>query len=337
MMQNRDVVVVAVSTGGLAALEVMLGDLDPSLPASIFVAMHVDGYRSVLPTLLQRRTRWRVQHANDGEPFAQGVVYVAPPDRHLILQHDSTVLTRGPKENFTRPAADPLFRSAAVHYGPRVVGIVLTGRLDDGAAGLKSVKACGGVAIVQDPADSVAEDMPANAIAAVPSAQVLPLQQIGEAMAAAVKTTVDPRSATQSGPPEVLRAESRMTETGQSSASVLERIGRQAGLTCPECGGAVWRVDSGLPVRYRCHTGHAFSSQSLHAAHAEAVDDALWSAARLLRERIILAGEEIATGGASPEETGRLRAAVGQWETAYQQLRGLAVLTDSPLADTDTV
>lgn len=335
-MQNRDVVVVAVSTGGLAALEVLLGDLDPSLPASVFVAMHVDGYRSVLPTLLQRRTRWRVQHAIDGEPFVHGVVYVAPPDRHLILQHDATVLTRGPKENFTRPAADPLFRSAAEQYGQRVVGVVLTGHLDDGAAGLKAVNACGGFAIVQDPADSVAQDMPTNAIAAVPSALVLPLQQIGEAMANAVKTTSAPRAPAPSALPEVLRAESRMTETGQSSASVLERLGHQAGLTCPECGGVVWRVDTGLPVRYRCHTGHAFSSRSLHAAHAAGVDEALWSAARLLRERIILAGEEIATGGASAEATGRLRAAVGQWEAAYQQLRALAAMTDSPLADTDT-
>ncbi|WP_447990730.1 chemotaxis protein CheB [Achromobacter spanius] len=337
MMQNRDVVVVAVSTGGLAALEELLGDLDPSLPASVFVAMHVDGYRSVLPTLLRRRTRWRVQHAVDGEPFAHGVVYVAPPDRHLILQHDTTVLTRGPKENFTRPAADPLFRSAAMHYGARVVGIVLTGRLDDGAAGLKLVKACGGVAIVQNPADSVAQDMPANAIAAVPSALVLPLRQIGQAMASAVEASIPLNSVATGSPSDILRAEARMTETGQSSASVLERIGHQAGLTCPECGGAIWRVDTGLPVRYRCHTGHAFSSVSLHAAHAEKVDDALWSAARLLRERIILAGEEIATGGASTEATIRLRGAMGRWETAYQQLRALAALTDSPLADTDTV
>ncbi len=333
-MQNRDIVVVAVSTGGLAALEVLLGDLDPGLRASVFVAMHVDGYRSVLPSLLQNRTRWQVQHAEDGQPFAPGVVYIAPPDRHMILQHDATVLTRGPKENFTRPAADPLFRSAAVHYGPRVVGIVLTGRLDDGSAGLKSVHACGGFAIVQDPQDSVAQDMPANAIAAVPTAQVLPLQQIGNAMAKAINTTVAPRAAG-SGPSETLRTESRMTETGQSSAAVLERIGRQVGLTCPECGGAIWRVDTGVPVRYRCHTGHAFSSASLNAAQAEQVDDAIWSAARLLRERILLASEEIATGGATADATGRLRASVAQWEAAYQQLRSLAATTDDPLAKTD--
>lgn len=333
-MQNRDIVVVAVSTGGLAALEVLLGDLDPGLRASVFVAMHVDGYRSVLPSLLQNRTRWQVQHAEDGQPFAPGVVYIAPPDRHMILQHDATVLTRGPKENFTRPAADPLFRSAAVHYGPRVVGIVLTGRLDDGSAGLKSVHACGGFAIVQDPQDSVAQDMPANAIAAVPTAQVLPLQQIGNAMAKAINTTVAPRAAG-GGPSETLRTESRMTETGQSSAAVLERIGRQAGLTCPECGGAIWRVDTGVPVRYRCHTGHAFSSASLNAAQAEQVDDAIWSAARLLRERILLASEEIATGGATAEAAGRLRASVAQWEAAYQQLRSLAATTDGPLAKTD--
>ncbi|EFF73894.1 protein-glutamate methylesterase CheB [Achromobacter piechaudii ATCC 43553] len=331
-MQNRDIVVVAVSTGGLTALEVLLGDLPTALHASIFVAMHVDGYRSVLPTLLQSRTLWRVQHARDAEPFAPGVVYIAPPDRHLILQHDATVLTRGPKENFTRPAADPLFRSAAVHYGPRVVGIVLTGRLDDGAAGLKAVQACGGFAIVQDPGDSVARDMPANALAAVPTAMVLPLRQIGMAMAAAVNTAVTPR-APGAAPSEMLRTESRMTETGQSSAAVLERIGRPVGLTCPDCGGAIWRVDTGAPVRYRCHTGHAFSCASLHAVHAERVDKAIWSAARLLRERILLAGEEIAIGGGSAEATGRLRAAVSQWESAYQQLRSLAAMPDGPLGE----
>jgi two-component system chemotaxis response regulator CheB len=169
----------------------LFGALPSDLPASVFVVMHIGVYPSMLPAILQSGCHLPVRHATDNEPFALSTMYIAPSDRHLMISDGKTVLSDGPKENFTRPAADPLFRSAAVTYGPRVIRVVLTGDLDDGAAGMRAVRACGGYTIVQDPADCRSPSMPMNALRATTADVVAPISELGTAIRQALEATVN--------------------------------------------------------------------------------------------------------------------------------------------------
>src|ERR1700712_5464401 len=192
-MKRRDIIVIATLTGGLEALKELFSSWPSDLPASVFVVMHIGAHPSILPSILQNFCNLRVQHAVDSERFEKSVIYIAPPDRHLLLYEDMTLLSSGPKENFTRPAADPLFRSAAVSYGQRVVGVVLTGDLDDGAAGAKAIQACGGYLLVQEPADCRAPSMPCNALQAIHADIVAPLAELGDAVVDAVINPLEPK------------------------------------------------------------------------------------------------------------------------------------------------
>ncbi|WP_051377436.1 chemotaxis protein CheB [Paraburkholderia dilworthii] len=292
MDHTRDIVVVAASAGGLAALRTLLGALPGDFPGTILIAMHTGAFPSVLPDLLGYVSRLPVAHAHDGEPLRRSVVYVAPPDRHMLVHDDRLRLSRGPRENFARPAADPLFRSAAVFYGRRVIGVVLTGHLDDGAAGLRAVHACGGYSIVQDPADCVASGMPRSALPAVVADVVAPVSEIGGAIVNALTITGVPKEVEMSVRKQA-EIETRIARTGRSSVKDLEQLGQHSSLTCPECGGVVWRVGEGQPLRYRCHTGHAFSAASLNHRQSESTEEALWSAVRRLDEELILAKQQL--------------------------------------------
>ncbi|MFM0490095.1 chemotaxis protein CheB [Paraburkholderia graminis] len=234
---GRDIVVVAASLGGLQVLKKIVGVLPADLPASVFIVMHVGTWPSQLPHLLASDSRLPVVHASDGEAIEKGTIYVAPPDRHMLLRDDTVVLSTGPKENFARPAADPLFRSAAVNYGARAIGVVLTGKLDDGAAGLKAIHACGGFTIVQDPSTCAAPDMPDAALKAVPPDVVAPIDDIGPAIVRAL-TDRTPRRIDMDES-ERAALELKIAVTGYSSPAEMERIGHRTSLTCPECGGVI--------------------------------------------------------------------------------------------------
>lgn len=187
------------------------------------------------------------------------MVYIAPPDRDLIVQDDKTLLTTGPKENFARPAADPLFRSAAINYGERVVGIFLTGDLDDGAAGIKAVDACGGFIAIQDPAEAVAASMPEHALRVVQADVVASVAELSSCVMLLLDRPIAPKP----GAPDVQRVaaiDAQIAATGKLSVDIIESIGSRSPLTCPDCGGVVWRIGKNAPLRYRCHTGHAFSA-----------------------------------------------------------------------------
>ena len=257
----RDIVVVAASLGGLQALRKILSSLPPDLPASVFIVMHIGAWPSRFPRFFRLTVRCRSRMHATASPSRRATVYVAPPDRHMLTRNGVIVLSTGPKENFTRPAADPLFRSAAVEYGPRAIGVILTGKVDDGAAGLKAVDACGGFTIVQDPSSCVAPDMPKAALQAVSPDRVVPLEDIAAAIVSAL--TDDSRKGVSMNERERIALETKIAMTGKSSPADLERLGHRSGLTCPDCGGVVWRIGDDLPLRYRCHTGHAFSALSL--------------------------------------------------------------------------
>ncbi|AXF05442.1 chemotaxis protein CheB [Paraburkholderia hospita] len=288
-MKRRNIIVVATSTGGLDALKQLFRAMPADLRASIFVVMHIGAHPSILPAILQKSCKLPVKHANDGEAFVSSKIYVAPPDQHMLLFNGKTLLSRGPKENFTRPAADPLFRSAAVMYGQRVIGVVLTGELDDGAAGLKAVRACGGYTLVQDPADCRSPSMPIHALRASDADVVAPVTELGGAILAALEPIMNSPQSHNEAHVLAARAEEEMMRTGQFALADLEAIGTRSSLTCPDCGGVVWRIGNSFPLRYRCHTGHAFSAASLEDEQRRQSENAIWQVIRGIEERIFLA------------------------------------------------
>jgi two-component system chemotaxis response regulator CheB len=195
-MPGHDIIVVGASAGGVEALSSLVADLPPDLAASVFVVLHVPPMGiSVLPDILRRRSPLPVHHPEDGDPIVPGRIYVAPPDHHLLVSPSTVRLGRGPKEHGLRPAVDTLFRSAAAAYGSRVVGVVLSGTLDDGAAGLQAIKGRGGLAVVQDPVDALYPGMPKNALALDRPDLLLPIAEIGGALVTLVGLPATPRAA----------------------------------------------------------------------------------------------------------------------------------------------
>jgi two-component system chemotaxis response regulator CheB len=286
-MPPRDIVVVGTSAGGVEALKKLVGGLPPDYAGSLFIVVHVNPLgTSILPQILTRAGRLQARHPDDRDPIEPGVIYVAPPDYHLLIERDVVRVVRGPKENRHRPAADPLFRTAARAYGPRVAGVVLTGALDDGAAGLLAVKSRGGVAIVQDPEEAPYPDMPRNAARSVDVDHCLGLAEIAPLLArlAAVRD----RAKELVPATGLLEMESRVALEGSGHMDEVEKMGKPSSFTCPECHGTLWEIHDAELLRFRCHVGHGFSAESLLTDQSEALEDALWAALRALEENVEL-------------------------------------------------
>ncbi|HEF5152280.1 chemotaxis protein CheB [Burkholderia multivorans] len=289
-MDHRDVVVVASSRGGLPVLRALVTGLPEGFPVPICIVQHIGRNRSILPELLTRWGRLDATHALHGERPHPGRIYVAPPDRHLVLRGGRLHLLDTAAENYARPAADPLFRSAAREYGPGAIGVVLSGDLDDGSAGLAAIRAHGGYGIVQHPDECEAPSMPRAALAAAGADAVATADELAHTIHAAVygargeegRTMTDLRT---------LDDESRIAEGRFLTPQLLDAIGERSALTCPSCSGALWRMRDDRPLRYRCHTGHAFSALSLDDAEAQKAEDAIWVAIRAVNERMIFARE----------------------------------------------
>src|SRR5262245_53911101 len=241
-MASRDIIVIGTSSGGVDVLCQIVQGLPAGFPASLFVVSHFpSGGTSVLPTILSRAGPLLATHATDDEPFHPGHVYVAPPDRHLLLAPNGVMrLSRGPRENHFRPAADPLFRSAARHYGPRVIGVVLTGAMSDGTAGLMAIRAAGGLAVVQDPSDALVEAMPLNATQLAGADHVVPVADMSRLLTSLVQRPSAPPGEKSMDPIEKMTA---IVERDMARQTRNERNGELATFTCPECGGALWQVD----------------------------------------------------------------------------------------------
>lgn len=309
----QTIIVIGTSAGGMDALKSVLAALPPDLPAAVCLVMHIGANKSVLPEILSRAGPLPVRHARDGEPLRPGVVLVAPPDRHLLLSNSGdlphTVLSHGPKENYTRPAIDPLFRSAAAAFGARVVGVILTGYLDDGTVGLQAIKACGGTAIVQEPSDAFAPDMPASARDHVAVDLLLPLCRIGAELATlAQRRAALARPPAHTPVPDWVRLENRFITPG-AGMDELEKIAEPSTYTCPECQGTLWQIKAPPPQRFRCHTGHSFTAQTLEQQQGQQAEAAMWAAVRALRER-----ERLSNGLAELAER-------NQWPEAAKQHR----------------
>lgn len=281
MSTAQSIVVIGTSTGGLAALRVVLAQLPATFSLPILITMHV-GERSILPERLAASTCLRVRHAVNGEQPEPGDVLVAPPGAHLLVVSGRVQLAYGAKENFVRPAIDPLFRSAAYAYRERAIGVLLTGQLDDGSVGLQAIKACGGIAIVQNPDDAEAAEMPLNALRYVDVDHCLGLQEIGQTLAAIAQNS-PPRN--RPPVPPGLDVECAMDANPLNATSeALDAIAPRSALVCPECQGVLWEMQ-GSPLRYRCHTGHAYTALSFANAQNNAIEEALWAAIRAVRDK----------------------------------------------------
>jgi two-component system chemotaxis response regulator CheB len=289
-MDKRNIIVIGASAGGFDALKQFVEHLPGDFNASIFIVWHMSpDVRGILPHVLNKSGKLTAAHAVDGEPVMMKRIYIAPPDHHLLLENGRVRVTRGPKENGFRPSVDPLFRSAALAYGTRVIGIVLSGALDDGAAGLWAIKQQGGVAIVQDPSDAEVPSMPINAIKAVNADYIVPVDSMGALLAKLTEENIASGQETGGMADEKrTRLEVSIAMEGKNSKANVFEYGQLTEFTCPECHGVLAALYEGNRIRFRCHTGHAFSADSLLAGITENIEETLWTAIRSIQESVFL-------------------------------------------------
>jgi two-component system chemotaxis response regulator CheB len=274
---------VGAAAGGLEALDRLIAQLPTDLPASIFVVQHMDPHNSGEP-LLRRLSRHKAFHpklAEDGDRFRPGHLYIGPPDTHLLLKKTRLLVTKGARENRNRPGIDPLFRSAAVAHGARVIGVVLTGMEDDGTAGLIAIKRSGGVTVVQDPRDAAYSDMPLSALDHANVDYCVPISEMGQLLT----TLVSQAHGRGKSVPEDVRTEAVIAERVLSDISQVNTLGDQVPYNCPGCGGVLWKIDGPGETRYRCHTGHSYTRLSLLASQSEKIEEMLWISLRMFEER----------------------------------------------------
>lgn len=283
-MALQNIIGIGGSVGSGAALRRLFQDLPADLSATLFVTTHIPSTQpSHLPEMLSGIGRLRAALAVDGQPTEQGVAYFAPPDRHLLPESGVIRLGNGPRENYVRPAVDPMLRAIALAYGARSVGVILTGLLDDGASGLSAVKQVGGLAIVQHPRDAEAEGMPRAALEAVEVDHVARVDQIGALLTHVVGSQAGPDLA----PVENLRFEVAVAAGAQRGSRSLRHIADTVPVTCPDCAGVLSQVRGAQPVRFRCQIGHAFTAEAL-MARDERLHHALMVAMRVMEERLDL-------------------------------------------------
>jgi two-component system, chemotaxis family, protein-glutamate methylesterase/glutaminase len=285
-MTGHDIIVIGTSAGGVEALSQLVKALPRDLPAAVFIVLHVPPYsKSILATILDRVGPLPATTAKDHETIQPGRIYVARPDCHLLVKRGHVRLTRGPKENTTRPAIDPLFRTAARYYGRRVIGVVLTGTLDDGTAGLLAVKSRGGIAIVQDPADAFYSGMPQSALDNVAVDYCLPLAEIPAAL---VRLASEPVIEGEIDVSDDMEQEIDVAEMELDELKKEHRPGKPSRYTCPECNGVLFELDEENLLRFRCRVGHAYSAETLLSEQSNGLEAALWAAMRSLEENISL-------------------------------------------------
>ena len=287
MTHAKQIVVIGASAGGIDALRVIAAGLPADFPAPICVVLHTAPQSpGVLHEILSRAGPLPATNPADGERIAPRHIYVAPPDHHLLVEPGKVRVTKGPKENRFRPAIDPLFRSAAQVFGPGAIGVVLTGSLDDGSAGLWTLKQLGGVAVVQDPLDALYPAMPQNAIEHVKVDHIVPIANMAALLVELTKAPVYAGAAAPAS--ELTAVEVKIAMEENPIDAGLERVGEPSPFACPECHGVLLQLKEGPHARFRCHTGHAYSSASLLAAVNEQIEATMWSSVRALEEGQLL-------------------------------------------------
>jgi len=332
----RAVVAIGASAGGVTALRRFVEGLRPDLAAPILIVQHIGAYPSILPELLARSGPLPAAHAREGEVLRAGRIYLAPPDHHMFVEGSALRLSRGPKEHHTRPAIDPLFRSAALTYGPRASGVVMTGWGEDGTAGLQAIKACGGRVFVQQPTEAEQRDMPMSALHYVAVDRLVSVDGLADDLAEALAAPLDAGAPLVRPDPLVHEHQSFLMQGGPMEH--LNAIGRPSPYTCPDCFGGLWEIGGAKPRRFRCHTGHAYTLRTLQEAQSGGTDTALWNALRGLEEKEMLlrevAGQYLQEGNAV--EAARLEVLAHSVSGNAALLRELLERDDSPAAQSRT-
>jgi two-component system chemotaxis response regulator CheB len=279
-MSKPNVIVIGTSAGGVQTLCELNKHLPKDLDAAVFVVMHI-GSETLLPQILTRCGKLPAVIAKHGKRYQRGCIYCAPAKYHLVIKDHTTLLTREPRENGHRPAVDVLFRSAARVHRSKVIGVVLSGGRDDGAAGLYAIKARGGVAIVQDPAEATTPNMPQNALNMVEIDFCLPVRQIADVLVQLTNGDVTNITDSPNGG-------NIMEDEATAYRPTSEPPGDQIPVACPECNGPIYEIRDGKLAHFECFVGHRFSPESLSDQHTDALERALWTAARTLKERVVL-------------------------------------------------
>jgi two-component system chemotaxis response regulator CheB len=286
---RRDVILVGASAGGVDAITRLVASLPADLEAAVLIVLHMAAEfpRSSFADRLNAVGALRVAEAVDGERIHKNRIYLCVPDRHLLLDGDRTRLSRGPKENHARPAVDALFRSAAQTCGPRAIGVVLTGQLDDGTAGLWAIKDRGGLALVQEPAEASYRSMPESALRQVSVDYTLKISDMGPALRALTREEVvvadEPDKQRTS-----LEVENSIAHGQNGLDNGVLTLGEATVYTCPDCHGVMFNACTGGIVRFRCHTGHSYTARALAAYSLPEIENNLWTALAHMEEREIL-------------------------------------------------
>jgi two-component system chemotaxis response regulator CheB len=281
--KNRDIIVIGTSAGGLQTLDALVGGLPTDIPSAIFIVQHL-APESTADALLYRLGKYKgfkCKVPDNGERFLRGRIYIAPPDNHLLVKEERILVTKGARENRYRPGIDPLFRSAAASHGSSVVGVLLSGLLDDGTAGLMAVRRCGGVAVVQDPKDAAYPEMPQSALNNLDVDHCVRIAEMGQLLEKLAKERPGRRKAI----PADIKTEAEIAERVLSDVAQVGSLGDQVPYNCPNCGGVLWQVETSGVQRYRCHTGHSFTAAALLTSQSEKIEETLWASLRMFEER----------------------------------------------------
>lgn len=297
-MATRDLVVIGGSAGSVGPLRAILSSIPPDFPAVIVVVLHVPSDSTgIFNTVAAASASLPVHAAKDGMMLERGNIYLGVPNFHLIIQDGILRLGSGPRENLVRPAIDPLFRSAAASHGPRAIGVVLSGMLNDGADGLRAIKRCAGIALVQSPSDSAASEMPLAALEATSVDLSTEAEHLGAAILRHVNEKVEPGAKVDHD----ILVEIEIALGSRYNSLLAAEISRPVPLTCPDCGGVLSQVNTARPLRFRCQVGHSYTSKTLLHAKEGSVDEAVRVALRIVEERAELVGRM----GKDASEAGR--------------------------------
>jgi len=288
-MKKSKVIVIGSSAGGVIALKELITALPADFEVPIFVVQHIaPQVHSYLPEILNHSGGLKARHPEDGEKIRNGHIYIAPPDHHLLIEDDRILVKKGPKENRFRPSVDALFRSAAYTYKKGVIGVILTGMLDDGTSGMWAINHLEGITIVQDPLDAMYRSMPQSVLEHVDVDYIVPLAYIPELLVGLTDIEMEEAPIEEDKNKELMKIEIDIAAQQNSFEKGIIAMGEPSSLTCPECGGALNTLTEGKITRYRCHTGHAYSTESLLAEVTDATEIKVWQAIRSLEERVML-------------------------------------------------
>lgn len=283
MSQIKNLIIIGASAGGIRAVSTVVAGFPNNIDAAVLIVLHVSKNSNAhnIAEILQRNTPLKCRVAVHGLTIEKSNIYIAPPDYHLMIDGPVMHLNQGPYENRYRPSIDVLFRSAAVHYANKVIGIIMTGMLDDGTSGMYAVKTCGGRCIIQNPLEAEFPDMPQSVLNKVQVDYIADLADIPVIVEDLIKKPLPLKVEI----PQELKLEAEITQRLMSNIDDLKKIADRSDFVCPDCGGGLWEIKNDPLHRYRCHTGHVYSEKILQELQDHRIEESIWVSIRMLEEK----------------------------------------------------